>query len=221
MSTIEQDSLEHRWNDFQHLDQIRNHWYWRPGWRQGRTFYTWHLTFTHATALHQLSERIQHAIDVPALTMVPDEWLHLTMQGLGFTDDISDIDIDAIVKAVTRRCTAIQQFDITLGPVDPDAEGVGLLITPWQPVVDLRLTVRAGIADIWDHVPEQQDDFRPHVTVAYSAADAPAADIRDRLTPLRDLPPARVHVEAVELIRLNRDEHVYRWDTVMSVPLAR
>lgn len=24
---------------------MRNHWWWRPGWRSGRSFYTWHITF--------------------------------------------------------------------------------------------------------------------------------------------------------------------------------
>ncbi len=27
------------------FDDVRDHWYWRPGWRAGRSFYTWHITF--------------------------------------------------------------------------------------------------------------------------------------------------------------------------------
>ncbi|MDT5026262.1 MAG: hypothetical protein QOE61_2688, partial [Micromonosporaceae bacterium] len=29
----------------EHTDDLRDHWYWRPGWSVGRRFYTWHLTF--------------------------------------------------------------------------------------------------------------------------------------------------------------------------------
>lgn len=226
MTTIEQASLDQRWNDYRTLDRLHSHWYWRPGWRYGRRFYTWHLTFKDQPALHSLSARVQQAIDLPYLSLVPDTWLHLTMQGLGFTDEITDGDLSAIIHATQARCADIPAFDIALGPIDPDSEGVGLLIRPWQPIINLRAAIRTAIATIWPQVPEPADGFRPHVTLAYSAADISAQPLRDRLTALRTLPPATAHIDTVELIRLGRDElgrdeHVYQWDVTASVPLAR
>ena len=30
--------------DTQPVTAVRNHWYWRPGWRAGRHFYACHIT---------------------------------------------------------------------------------------------------------------------------------------------------------------------------------
>jgi 2'-5' RNA ligase len=221
MATVEQASLSQRWNEFRSLDHLTNHWYWRPGWHTGRRFYTWHLTFAGQQDLYDLSATVQHAIEAPYLTPVPDPWLHLTMQGLGFADEVDPNELNAIVRAAHTECASVPPFDITLGPVDPDSQGIGLLIQPWQPVIDVRDAIRRAIGTVWTDVPESPNDFRPHVTLAYSADDAPTQPLIDQLTPLRSIPPAPAHIDTVELIRLGRDEHLYKWDIVATVPLGR
>jgi 2'-5' RNA ligase len=222
MPTREQDSLDQRWQDFQQLDRLKEHWYWRPGWRLGRSFYTWHLTFEDPPVLHELVGRLQAELAVAALDLVPFSGLHLTMQGVGFTDEVANEDVAAIVGAARERCRRLAPFHLTLGPVDPDHEGIGLLVSPWAPIEQVRLTIRDAIADVWglDNVPEAAEGFRPHVTVAYSAADAPVAEIRDRLGRLRDVPAVTAPVTHAQLIRLNRDAREYRWDVAASVPLG-
>jgi 2'-5' RNA ligase len=222
MATRELEALAERWQSFQSLGHLTDHWYWRPGWRVGRSFYTWHLTFEDATGLHELVSRLQEQIATPAHDLVPLEGLHLTMQGVGFTDEVKDVDVSAIVEAARARLAGVAAFTLSLGPVDPDAEGVGLLVRPWAPVEGVRLAIRDAIADVWGevNVPEDRDGFRPHVTLAYSATDAPAEPVRGLLEPLRDIAPATVQINQAQLIRLNRDERVYRWDVVASAPLA-
>jgi 2'-5' RNA ligase len=221
MGTRERESLACRWREFAQLPTLTEHWYWRPGWAPGRSFYTWHLTFDSQPALHQLVRRIQAGLNVPGLglDLVPREGLHLTMQGLGFTDEVGAGDVDAIVEQVAVRCASIPPVRISLGPVDPDTEGVGLLVSPWAPVERVRTAVRDGIGAVWREVPEPADGFRPHVTVAYSGADVPAGPLREALAPLRLLPPVDVLVGEVQLIALSRDDRVYRWDVVAAVPL--
>jgi hypothetical protein len=43
----------------------------------------------------------------PGLDPVPFEWLHLTVQGIGFADEIDTAEVDRIVAAVRRRCAAL------------------------------------------------------------------------------------------------------------------
>lgn len=216
----EQESLESRWQAYQRLEQLREHWYWRPGWRRGRSFYTWHLTFAGQSALFDLAQRVQAGLDLPGLDPVPMEGLHLTMQGVGFTDEVGGEDLEAIVAAARARCARLAPFRLTLGPVDPDPEAVALLVFPWAPVEQVRLAIRDAIGSVWAGVPEPADDFRPHVTVAYSGASVPVNGIRERMRPLRVVEPVAVDVSEVQLIALNRDERVYRWDVVESVPLG-
>jgi 2'-5' RNA ligase len=221
MSTAESASLDSRWREYQTLPNLREHWYWRPGWRVGRSFYTWHLTFDQATDVHPLVTCVQRHLDLPCVDLVPMSGLHLTMQGVGFADEVSDEDLEAIVDAARTRLAELQPFPLQLGPVDPDAEGVGLLIRPWAPVVGLRSAIRDAIGSVWTDVPEPETGFRPHVTIAYSASDAPVHELRRRLGELRSLPPATTRIGEAQLIRLSRDDRNYTWKVYATVVLGR
>lgn len=151
--------------------EMRDHWWWRPGWRVGRSFYTWHVTFEDQPAAHQLAADYAPILDdLPVLDPIPVRWLHLTMQGVGFTDEVDRADIDAITAAAQHLCTAVAPFTITLGPARVDPEALMLPVRPTEPVVALRAAIRAAIADVWgsDNVPEDPDSFHPHASLAYS-----------------------------------------------------
>ena len=51
---------------------------------------------------------------VPGLDLVPDRWLHLTMQGLGFVGETDEGDVDAIVAAAASRVARIKPFTLEL-----------------------------------------------------------------------------------------------------------
>ncbi|TDC66079.1 2'-5' RNA ligase family protein [Micromonospora sp. KC207] len=211
MSSRELTSLRQRWTTYQDLPTLTEHWYWRPGWHAGRHFYTWHLTFQDQPALHHLVTDLQQQLTLrPGLDLVPLDGLHLTTQGIGFTDEIPDSDIEAIVAETRQRCAALPPLKLSLGPVDPDAEGIGLLVQPWDPVERIRTTIRATIAAVWHTVPEPADGFRPHVTIAYSGAPAPTAPIRAQLADLRHLLPVTAMISDMSLIALRRESHTYR-----------
>ncbi|MFI6132726.1 2'-5' RNA ligase family protein [Micromonospora sp. NPDC051141] len=220
MSSRELANLHERWTAYQELPELTNHWYWRPGWRAGRQFYTWHLTFERRPELHRLVTDLQRPLALPGLDLVPLDGLHLTMQGLGFTDEVNNGDIEAIVAETRQRCTKLQPLELSLGPVDPDAEGVGLLVRPWHRVEQLRATIREAIGAVWQTVPEAMEGFRPHVTIAYSGSQAPAGPIRDCLNDLRHQQPARVTIRQATLIALRREYRAYRWTTVAVAPLT-
>src|SRR6202035_5627646 len=72
-------------------ERMRDHWWWRPGWRPGRRMYAWHFTFDGETALHELVDVYQQRLaGLPGLDPIPRQWLHLTTQGIGFTDEVPD-----------------------------------------------------------------------------------------------------------------------------------
>jgi len=96
-------------------ERMRDHWWWRPGWRAGRRLYTWHLTFEGHHDLHRLVGTYQDCLDVPELDLVPLEGLHLTMQGVGFTDQLSQQQVRQIVVAAERRCGMLAPQDRACG----------------------------------------------------------------------------------------------------------
>jgi 2'-5' RNA ligase len=203
-------------------ERVRNHWWWRPGWSIGRGFYTWHITFDDADQLHAVAARYREALaDLPNITLVPDRWLHLTMQGVGFTDEVAESDLGAIVEAAGVRLAEVEPVTVQLGPVVVGDEAVALPVQPDGPVRAIRAAIRAAIADVWgaSRVPEHADRFRPHVSVAYLGEEGPAAPYVEAVAQIRDV-PAYTRIATASLIRLNRDRQMYEWDTYATVSLG-
>jgi 2'-5' RNA ligase len=200
---------------------MRDHWWWRPGWHVGRTFFTWHLTFADAADVHRLAAAYQPRLRMPGLDIIPARWLHLTMQGIGFTDEVPSGDVDKIVVAAERRCREIQPFAVTLGPAVVDPEVVRLEVTPAAPVARLRAALRAAIADVWsaDGVPEPAEGFHPHLSLAYSNSDGPAQPVITAVA-ANEPRPAIATVTKAELIILNRDNREYQWEPYATVALG-
>ncbi|HVQ95189.1 MAG TPA: 2'-5' RNA ligase family protein [Mycobacteriales bacterium] len=201
---------------------MRDHWWWRPGWRPGRSFYSWHLTFAGQHALYALVDAYQDALrPLPGLDLIPHQWLHLTMQGIGFTDEVSDDQVRQISAAAADRLAAVPAPTLTFHRPAVTAEALPLGPTPAEPVDAIRDAIRAGIADVWGPggVPEAAGGFRAHVSLAYSSATGPAAPIIEALGRVAT-EPITVSVRAASLIVVNRDNRMYEWQTYATAPLG-
>lgn len=202
-------------------DRMVSHWWWRPGWRVGRSFYTWHVTFRDDSAMAGLADQYRERLqEFPSLDALSTGQLHLTIQGIGFTDEVSDADLAAIVTATQTELAALPSRTVDAGPPYVDAETVQLALHPADLVDDVRAALRRGIAVVWgdDRVPEASSGYRPHVTLAYSNAEAERAEIASAVESVGRL-TAAVRIDAVSLIRLNRDQARYDWTEVATAPL--
>ncbi len=186
--------------------------------------YTWHVTFRDQPEVVRLA--IDYAPDLrdrPPLQPIPTQWLHLTMQGIGFTDEVDKRDLDRIIRAAQRRCALLRSVTVTLGPAALDPEGVYLPVLPVAPLDAIRHTIRLAIADAVgdDQVPESAEGWRPHVSLAYSGDNGPAEPIAAALAAHEPSSASvTVTLAAVSLVRLNRDQHMYMWEDVAAAHLA-
>ncbi|MEV4170138.1 2'-5' RNA ligase family protein [Nonomuraea sp. NPDC049709] len=199
---------------------MRDHWWWRPGWRVGRRMYTFHTTFQDQPALHRLVAAYQAPLSaLNGLDLIPYQWLHLTMQGIGFTDEVSDADIAAITKAATARLESIEPVELTFNRPVTDPEALQCHVQPADEMRGIRRAVRQAIADVWgaERVPDS-DQWTPHVSIAYSNSDGPIEPYAKALDSVQ-AEPVTITVRSVQLIVLDRDEHVYRWTTKANIPL--
>lgn len=201
---------------------LRDHWWWRPGWAVGRRFYTWHVTWANAPDLHRLADTYQRQLRIPELDLIPQHGLHLTMQGIGFIDEVKGADVDQIVPAVQTRVRELQPFAVSFQRPVIHPEAVMVSPTPVEPLQDLRTAVRAGIADVWgaDQVPEAADGWLPHVSLAYANATGTSTEPLAAALDSVDALPASATVNSVELIILGRDTHEYTWTIHANAPLA-
>jgi 2'-5' RNA ligase len=200
-------------------DRMADHWWWRPGWRPGRRMYTWHFTFDGQPAVHDLATRYQSLLTgLPGLDLVPARWLHLTTQGIGFTDEVTDSDLAAIIAASRQRLSGLSLAQVTVGPVRITPEAILLDVAPVAEVAAIRTGLRAAIADVWPgHVPEGEG-WTPHVSVAYSGQTAPAAPYAIALAGHADT--AEITLAAVQVIILGRDTRSYEWTIHEEIVLS-
>ncbi|WP_206184752.1 2'-5' RNA ligase family protein [Thermoactinospora rubra] len=200
---------------------MANHWWWRPGWKSGRRFYTWHITFQNAPDVHRIAQAYREGLaGVPGLDLVPDRWLHLTMQGLGFVDEVAEEDARAIVEAASRRLGNILAFELKFERPGITPEAIRWEVTPAEPPAAVRRAIRQAIAEVWPSVPEPEEGFAPHVTIAYSSAEGPSAPVAAALASV-ETAPAAAQIDSAELIVLGRDRQMYEWEPFASVPLAK
>lgn len=202
------------------MTEIRDHWWWRPGWAPGRRFWTFHVTWQDVPEVqeHMAKARARLA-GVPGLDLVPGEWLHLTTQGVGFDGEVGAADLSAIVAAVRARLAAILPVPVEVGPPVAASEGVACWVGPARALDTVRDALRAAIADVrgLERLPESPD-WTPHISAAYSSVTGPADTVEAALG--GEDGTAHTTVKAVQLIRLGRDRRAYEWDSAVTLPLG-
>jgi 2'-5' RNA ligase len=164
----------------------------------------------------------------PGLNLVPTRWLHLTIQSVGYADEISNEQIDDVTEKVQLRLARVPSFNLHFSDVTVIEEAIVLPPSPTEPLHHIWREVRKGIADALgvDAVPtagEQAAGFRPHVSIAYINTPGPASLYRDVLATV-EAEPESIPVSKVALIlqeRVLAPEWVYRWTSRAEAPLSR
>jgi 2'-5' RNA ligase len=202
-------------------DHMRDHWWWRPGWRIGRSMYTWHVTFDDQPQLHELVSAYQSSLSsLSGLDLIPARWLHLTMQGIGFTDEISDREIADIAEAAQKRLANQHPVALTVGPASVDPEAIMFEVVPVDALTPVRGSIRAAISDIRGaaEVPESKE-WAPHISLAYSNSDDVATPYVTAIDSVSN-PPVTLTISKAHLIELNRDAQLYQWKTRAEVSFS-
>lgn len=202
--------------------QVRDHWYWRPGWNVGTRFYTWHITFEDQPEVVGLAEAYRDLLaEQPNLDVIPDRWLHLTMQGIGFVDQVAVDDVERIVQRARERCAHIDPMTLTIGQPHVDPESIQIAVKPAELVRRLRSAIRAAIGDVWgaDSVPEPAEPYVPHMSLAYINSGGPAEPLIATLSKAPEN-TANAAITSCQLIVLNRDSKMYVWEPYATVTIG-
>jgi len=203
-------------------DKVKDHWYWRPGWHVGARFYTWHITFGDQPEVISLANGYRDVLKQQSmLDVVPNEWLHLTMQGIGFVDEIDATEVDKIVGQARRRCANLTPMSLRIGKPHLDPESIQIAVEPAEPVRNLRREIRSAIGDVWgtERIPEPAEPYSPHMSLAYINSAGPAAPLTDKVEAAPAL-FADARVSSCQLIVLNRDNGMYVWEPYATVELG-
>lgn len=206
--------------------QIADHWWPRPGWRPGRLFDTWHIVFDELPTVQRLAGRCRTVLArLPYLDLVPGEWLHMTIQGVGWSDELSDRERAAVVQATAEELRGLGTLEVDFGPAMVKGEALVLPVTPAVRLAELRRKIRSAIAvGLGRQAPlalEQAHGFVPHVSVAYARCTADATPYAAALSAVAPA-TARATIRNVSLIRQERQLAPYwryRWDELARLSL--
>lgn len=197
--------------------ETRNHWWWRPGWGPGTRFLTFHLTFEHAPELHAAASRFADAAGaIENVDVIPPEWLHLTMTGVGFADEVSDDRRAALANAVFDGANALAFEPLVFDSLFLSREGIMLAARNDAWLHELKARQERAVAEICG-VPQSASEFHPHVSLAYFRGVVDTEAVVDAVHDQSEVTVAR---PMLSLIELGRDDEVYTWRVVAQHPLG-
>lgn len=202
------------------VEQTRTHWWWRPGWRHGARYHTFHLTFERCPALRAEAARVGRLLAaVPDVDVVPPQWLHLTMTGVGFVGDLAADRLDRIAQAVLARTPSPDVPPLRFERLYLGREGLSLVPEPASWLTELKqaqeevVSTELGLDDDGNRV------FHPHVSLAYFRG---AVDVAALERAVAAAGPRTVLAEhpMLSLLELGRDDEVYTWRVRDQVPIS-
>jgi len=208
------------------LTTVHDHWWWRPDWRQGRHFYACHLTLDDQPELRQLVRGYQAATrELPFLDQIPAEWLHLTMQGIGFTDQISEREITDITASLRCELASLTPPTAVFHNPTISREALYLKAQPVGPLYNLRLRMHRAVLSVLgpDRFTEPEPDperFTPHVSTAYVNRESPAGSLAEALAHVRSRAVTATFHRASVLV-FHRDNRMYEWTRATPIRIGR
>jgi hypothetical protein len=199
-------------------ERLVNHWTHLPEWWAGRRLWVFYLTFAGQPALHA-AVRAYHAVlhGIDELDLVHQSWLHTTIQGIAFADELSADVIGAVERDARAAIGDAGLPALAVAPPVLDHDAISMPVDPVDELVAVRHELRASVIRTLGpgrlyQLPQPLIGFRPHVSIAYVNCDVPDAGwIQRRL----DLVPAHdlvIPVPQVSLVLLGREGGRWFWD---------
>jgi 2'-5' RNA ligase len=205
---------------------VVNHWTEMSEWWPGRTLFACYLTFETRPELHQVVTAYQGALaDLPGLDLIWQEWLHLTVQGIAFTDELDPGQAARLAAAVRDELAVQPACALTLQRPLVGNDGVYLPVAEPHSLAAVRGAVAAAAARTLTPrslyaLPGQADgEFVPHVSIAYGNGDVPRETVVDRLSRV-DVPLLTLRVDSVSMMNLRRDHRRWSWTDTVKIPFG-
>ncbi|MFJ4800892.1 2'-5' RNA ligase family protein [Streptomyces murinus] len=169
----------------------------------------------YARAHHELLSEYAEQLGV-----IPEEWLHSTVQGIHHAVD--DDQMDKMRGTLHEELAGMQSFRVQLGPVWPGITAVTVAVYPEDGMAELNGRVRAAmekVPGISLRAPELR--FWAHASLSYARQDFPDQKLNRALRALRP-PRVDITIDRVHLVNQYQrpDLGYYTWDMVEEVPFG-
>nr|KEP24053.1 hypothetical protein DA06_24215 [Georgenia sp. SUBG003] len=189
--------------------------------RAGRVDLTWHVLVDDPEVVRALAPWREPLVGFAHLAPVADGGLHLTVQGVAFLDTLPPDAAGRVTSSVRERLRDLAPVTVELTAPEVVRDSVVVGVRDDSGLQELRTAVRAGIADAGLDV-HGDDDWWPHVSLAYATAEGSGEPVREALSAV-----AGGHAEApvltvrkVSLLAQRMEPPAYLWDVLDAADLA-
>ena len=204
---------QHDQRAFHSLDELLRHWD-----RPHRPSYHWLVPVGDDVGAIDLASRCQRKLPTEGLDPIPGPWIHLTVRRAGYEDEVSPAELSKLVAKTESEMSGTSRFKLQLIPLAGSPGAVRLSVAPWAPLMDLYQAVQVTGSPTAG--PSAAEVFRPHVGVAYSAAEQPPGPIQQAVrTAAEGLASVEIEVDRISLVRMWRTAGWYEWTEVETVLL--
>lgn len=175
---------------------------------------TFHLTMERADAVRGLARSVRPVLErFELVDPVPEPWLHLTMNGLGFAGEVPDDRLEAVADEVFALWSSLDDPVLRFTHLFVGLEGAMLVAERSDWLMALARAQRAAIDRLLG--PREWGDFWPHASLCYFNGPMDPRPLVGALVPVLDAVPDGVDAApALTLMRLGRGERVYTWEVL-------
>jgi 2'-5' RNA ligase len=183
------------------------------------------MTLDDQPQLRELVADYQHALTgVIGIDLIPPQWLHMTMQGIGFTDEINADELAAVDQALTARLAGIEQPAVAFRYLTVRPEAVYLKAHPAAVLYPLRVKMHEAVLSVLgpERFTEPNPDrtqFLPHVSIGYINRDGDTEPIAAALSKLTTRAVDTTFTKA-DLLEFHRDNRMYEWTSATPIRIG-
>jgi 2'-5' RNA ligase len=196
------DVYDRAWKTFRGLRRLAPHRADWGEWAGSRAFHLLALAPVQGVDMRQVQDALRH---LPGVELHPPEFLHITIQSLGFPDRPDSIG--CVLGALEEQITQLPAFDLELGGLNALHSCTFLEVRPTAALMALRTAVRRGVGDAITAL-DPYPDYLFHLTVGYFDAGASVEKLVAAIEPLRTHAAGTLHVAAVDVVALPTDQRV-------------
>jgi 2'-5' RNA ligase len=192
------------WETFGGLSHPAQHRVDWGAWAANHDFHLLVLVPIESAETRACARQVQDSLGhLPGVELHPAEFLHITIQSLGFLDRADPIA--SLVAALEKQIARVNAFDVRLGGLNALHSCAFLEVRPSTGLSALRTAVRRAVGDAIHEI-DPYPDYLFHLTVGYFGAGASIDSLVAAIEPLRDHSAGTLHVNAVDLVALPTDQ---------------
>lgn len=208
------------------MPRLKNHFAPNPRWPRGRHKHVCDLTLEEQPALRDLISAYQEPLaEVSIVKDIPTRWLHLSMLGIAFVDEVDAQGLHQLKTELAQRLSQISPPTVTFHEPKIVTTAVYLRADPTDALDDLLLAMHDAAAAALPRTTFQQNrpepgSFNPHVSLAYVIRGADN-DVKVRTALRRVQPdPVTVTFHTASLLTFHRDNDMWEWRAATRLPLG-